>query len=93
MPARLVGKSIGLHLLYDLAALFYFAACGHLATFLKAKLDALRGLPDALAKRRRIQARKVVRDDYLWQLMDRERFLPRLRRRQNGSNSNRIGIA
>jgi len=83
MPARLIGKSIALHLLYDLAALVYFAACGHLAIFLKAKLAALRGLPDALAKRRRIQARKVVGDDYLWLLMDREHFLPRLRRRQN----------
>jgi len=81
MPARLIGKSIGLHLLYDLAALFYFAARGHLITFLKAKLAALKGLPSALAKRRRIQARKVVSDEYLWRLMDRERFLPRLKRR------------
>ncbi len=46
--------------------------------FIKAKWDAIRGLRRALEKRRRIQARKKVTDEYIWGLFEKERLFPRI---------------
>ncbi|MBW1859357.1 MAG: glycosyltransferase family 2 protein, partial [Deltaproteobacteria bacterium] len=55
MPAKLILKTICPHIVYDIAAFFYFAANGRLKEFARAKRDALRGMKRALDKRHRIQ--------------------------------------
>jgi GT2 family glycosyltransferase len=81
MPARLIIRSIVLHIAYDFAAFAYFSLSGNMRSILKAKFSALRNFPTMLRKRRFIQERKIVDDQYLWQIMDSERFVPRITRR------------
>ena len=81
MPTRLIIRSIILHILYDFAAFAYFLFSGEMRFFLKAKYAALKAFPVMLQKRKYIQKRKLVSDDYLWQIMNCERFLPRITRR------------
>ncbi len=81
MPAALIPRTILQHLMYDSAALIYFSAVGQLVVFLKAKWHALKGLRKMLAKRRRIQRRKRVTDQYIWSLLENELLMPRLARR------------
>jgi hypothetical protein len=64
-----------------MAAFFFFIARGRSKDFIKAKLDALKGLKKALKKRRRIQRSRIVDDDYVWSLLEKELLLPRLTRR------------
>jgi len=78
MPWRLMLRTICAHTIYDAAAFLYFTGKGAMAEFVKAKWHALKGFKKALAKCRRIQAKKSVDDAYLWGLLERERFLPRL---------------
>ncbi len=42
---------------------------------------ALKGLKGTLKKRRQIQRNKRVNDDYIWGLLEKELFFPRLKRR------------
>ncbi len=81
MPTRLILKTICPHVVYDIAAFFYFAANGRLKEFARAKRDALRGMKRALDKRHRIQDNSEVDDTYVWSLLEKERFVPRLTRR------------
>ena len=81
MPGSLIQKTIIPHIIYDVAAFFFFVAKGRSADFIRAKWHALKGLKGALKKRRRIQRRKKVADEYIWNLLEKERFLPRLTRR------------
>jgi hypothetical protein len=81
MPASLIKRTILPHMLYDMAAFFFFIAKGREKDFLKAKRDALKGMRIALQKRVKIQKDKKVPDLYIWNLFERERLLPRLTRR------------
>ena len=81
MPAALILKTIFPHIIYDIAAFFYFGANGRIKEYTKAKWDALKGLKRALEKRRHIQDSRKVDDDYVWGLLEKELFLPRLTRR------------
>ena len=81
IPAGLILKTILSHIIYDLAAFLYFATCGRGKDFIRAKRDALKGLKKALQKRLQIQQSKIVDDDYIWKLLDKERLFPRLTRR------------
>ncbi|HUU40659.1 MAG TPA: glycosyltransferase family 2 protein [Desulfatiglandales bacterium] len=81
MPPKLILKTIWLHIIYDIAAFFFFTANGRIKEFIKAKLDALKGLRRILKKRTEIQRNKRVNDDYIWGLLERELFFPRLTRR------------
>jgi GT2 family glycosyltransferase len=85
MPKRLIVKTIIPHLIYNIGALVYFAAVGRLKHFVRAKVDAVKGMDLAWRKRQRIQARKRVDDLYVWNLLEKERFLPRLARRLTGT--------
>ena len=78
MPAGLMLKTIFPHIVYDIGAFFFFAARGRSTDFIKAKWDALKGLKKALKKRRQIQRSRIVVDDYIWSLLEKELFLPRL---------------
>ena len=81
MPASLIKKSLISHIVYDVAAFFFFVGKGRGSDFIKAKWHALKGLKRALQKRRRIQSGKRVADDYIWNLFEKERFWQRLTRR------------
>jgi GT2 family glycosyltransferase len=81
MPGGLIKKTIVPHLIYDLAALFFFAAKGRGGDYLRAKWDAFKGIRKALQKRRKIQKNKIVLDGYIWNILEEEKFLPRLTRR------------
>ena len=81
MPSILMLKTIWLHIIYDIAAFFFFAANGRIREFIKAKLDALKGLKGILKKRRQIQRDRRVDDNYIWGLLEKELFFPRLTRR------------
>jgi GT2 family glycosyltransferase len=81
MPTRLILRSLPLHFLYNLAAFIFFLSQGHMRPFLRAKIAAFKGLKAALEKRRKIQAQKKVNDGYLWSIMERETFFPRVKRR------------
>jgi len=58
----------------DIAAFFFFAARGRSKDFIKAKWDALKGLKKALKKRRHIQRSRIVVDDYIWSLLEKNTF-------------------
>jgi hypothetical protein len=81
MPGSLVKKTIFQHLVYNLAAFFFFMAKGRGQDFMRAKWHAIKGLQRALEKRRHVQANKKVTDEYIWSLFEKERMLPRLTRR------------
>ena len=78
MPATLMVRTIFPHLMYDLAAFLYFVAKGRMGHFLKAKRDALGGMKKSLQKRNRIQRERRVGNDYLWELFEKELYVPRL---------------
>jgi len=59
MPSPLVWLYLPQHVLMNLLVIAWFSARGHARSILKAKVDALRGLPDALGQRRAIQAKRV----------------------------------
>ena len=82
MPGPLIVKTIFPHVIYDIAAFFYFLICGRGKDFIRAKKDAVKGLKKILEKRRQIQANRRVDDRYIWNLLNKELFLHRLTRRQ-----------
>lgn len=81
MPDRLLLKSILLHVIYDIAAFFYFLTIGQGKVFIKAKVDSIMGFRKMLEKRHEIQKRRVASDTYIWGLFDNELIIPRLTRR------------
>ena len=81
MPAVLILKTIFPHIIYDIAAFFFFTARGRNKDFIKAKWDALKGIKKALKKRKQIQKNRTVEVDYIWRLLERELFFTRLIRR------------
>jgi GT2 family glycosyltransferase len=78
MPATLIPRTIFPHVIYNIGSFCFFTATGRMRAFVKAKLDALKDLQKVLEKRRQIQENRKVNNDYIWNLLDRERFLPRL---------------
>jgi GT2 family glycosyltransferase len=81
MPKRLILRTILPHIVYDICAFYYFAMTGNVSVFLKAKWDAAKGLRRALQKRRQIQQQRRVDEEYVWSLLEKETFVPRLTRR------------
>jgi hypothetical protein len=70
----LIFKTIFSHIIYDIAAFFFFTTRGQSKYFIKAKWDALKGLNKVLKKRRQIQDNRKVGNDYIWGLMAKEHF-------------------
>ena len=69
MPGRLLALHWPLHLAVNLASLPWFAGRGQGRTILRAKRDALLGLPRVLGERRRVQARRRASSAELRRLM------------------------
>lgn len=59
-PGSLLIRTLPGHLLYTAASAAYFARVGRLGVFLKAKLAAVRGLPQVVRKRAAIQRTRTV---------------------------------
>lgn len=83
MPSGLIKKTLIFHLIYVVVALGFFLIRGQIRPFLGAKRDALKGWRRMIRRRRSIQDEKVVSDRYLWELFEKELFLPRLLHRLN----------
>lgn len=60
MPAPWFWLYLPLHLVTNLISILYFSLLGHGVSILRAKIDAIRGLPRALRQRRLIQAQRRV---------------------------------
>jgi len=83
MPAALLALYLPQHLLLNAASVAWFAARGQARVILKAKWDALRGLPAVLRERRRVQGGRRVGGSELRRSMARgwlRPYAPRVRR-------------
>jgi GT2 family glycosyltransferase len=69
-PGWFLWRTVPLHVIYNVAALVYFARAGHLGTFVSAKWAAMRGLPRMWRKRREIQSTRQVDLRRLWTLLE-----------------------
>ncbi len=76
MPAPWIWIYLPLHLSMTVVTLLYFVLIGQGGTILRAKLDALRGLPSALRKRRGIQNQRRVATGDLLRAMARNPLAP-----------------
>lgn len=81
MPKYLLIKCAPLHFAYILLSLFYFSAIGEAATYLRAKVDAIKGLKRVLKKRLIIQQGRAVSESYIESILEKEKFIDRLIRR------------
>ncbi len=89
MPAGLIRKTIVPHMIYNLAACLYFLGRGRIVEFIRAKCHALRDMKAVFQKRKSIQRNCSVNEVYIWQLLEKERYWPRLHLRFRNSSSTR----
>jgi GT2 family glycosyltransferase len=78
MPGCLFWALLPLHLVLNLATICVFALRGKGRLIIKAKYDAIKGLPKMWAKRKQVQASRVVAIKDIWQILDK-RLFPRKR--------------
>lgn len=74
MPGWLFWAFLPLHIAMNCATICMFAIRGQGRIILRAKRDAIRGLPQAWAKRKEIQAKRVATVGDIWQVMDKHLF-------------------
>lgn len=79
MPTKLLYRTFLLHLAYVGIAFVYFTLKGKGIVFVKAKIDFLRNFKIVISKRRQIQARKQVSDEYLWAIFEKKWLRTRLK--------------
>lgn len=78
MPGWLFWKYLPLHLAGNLVFLLYYTWRGRASAAWRAKLDALRGLPAALQRRRQVQSARTASVDEIDRVMDHGLFSPYL---------------
>ncbi len=78
MPGLLFWMLLPLHLLLNLVTIAVFARRGQGKLILRAKRDALFGLPQAWRKRRQVQAERIATASDIWRALDTQ-FLPKRR--------------
>lgn len=76
MPGTLFWLLLPLHLLLNLVTVGVFMARGQSKVILRAKWDAIKGLPKMWVKRKQIQATRVATVREIWRVLDK-RLLPR----------------
>jgi GT2 family glycosyltransferase len=79
MPGGLFWLLLPLHVALNLASIIWFALRGQGAVILRAKRDALLGLPKMWRKRRQVQKTRVVSIGDIWRVLDK-RLLPMRRK-------------
>lgn len=80
MPGALFWLLLPLHLLMNLVTVAVFIARGQGAVILRAKRDAIKGLPQAWAKRKQIQAGRVATIGEIWRVLDKRLIFRKKRR-------------
>jgi GT2 family glycosyltransferase len=76
MPAGLFWLLLPIHVLLNLATIGIFMCRGQAGVILRAKRDAIKGLPKAWRKRKQIQYGRVASVREIWRVLDK-RMLPR----------------
>jgi len=71
MPVALFWLLLPLHILLNFITIIWFIAHGQGGLILRAKRDAIKGLPQAWAKRKKIQANRVATIRDIWQVLDK----------------------
>jgi GT2 family glycosyltransferase len=79
MPGWMFWVFLPLHVVMHMAQIARFCAAGHCMTILRAKTEALRGLPKIWQKRRSIQALRVASIGQIWRVVDKQIFPDRCR--------------
>lgn len=74
MPGALFWLLLPLHFLMNLYIVVRFMARGQGSVILRAKWDAIKGLPKIWAKRRQIQAGRVAKVKDIWRVLDKRVF-------------------
>lgn len=74
MPGCLFWVCLPLHISMNLVAVCIFVMRGKGSVILRAKLDALRGLPGMWRKRQNIQRRRVASLGEIWRVLDKRMF-------------------
>jgi GT2 family glycosyltransferase len=80
MPGALFWLLLPMHILVNLVTVVWFTARGQGRVILRAKWDAIKGLPQAWAKRKKIQASRVATVREIWRVLDK-RLIPSRRGR------------
>jgi GT2 family glycosyltransferase len=75
MPGFLFWILLPLHILMNLTTIVLFAMRGQAKVILRAKWDAIKGIPGAWRKRRSIQAGRVATIGEIWRVLDK-RLIP-----------------
>lgn len=71
MPLPLFLFFLPVHIFFNIFTLYWFSAMGRSKIIFAAKLDALKGLPKYLKKRKKIQARKNISSIKIFKIMQR----------------------
>ncbi len=71
MPMSLLLLTLPVHLLLNVVTIIFFSLRGKGRVIVKAKKDALLGLPKVWASRAQVQQQKVVSNARIWSLMDK----------------------
>ena len=75
MPGVLFWMLVPLHIVLNVLTVAYFVLRGQGRVILRAKLDALKGLPRMWRKRREIQANRVATIGDIWRVLDKRIWL------------------
>lgn len=71
MPGALFWLLLPLHILLNIVTIMWFMARGQGGVILRAKRDAVKGLPQAWAKRQKIQAGRIASIREIWRILDK----------------------
>jgi GT2 family glycosyltransferase len=71
MPGVLFWALLPLHVVMNLSAIVLFALRGQPRIILKAKWDAIKGVPRAWRKRKEIQAKRVATIGDIWRVLNK----------------------
>jgi GT2 family glycosyltransferase len=82
MPGILIWLLLPLHLLLNIVSIVYFSVIGRSQVILRAKIDAIKGLPKMWRKRQAIQNKRVASIYEIWQVLDK-RLIPSARVRKS----------
>lgn len=75
MPGLLFWLLLPLHMMLNLATLVWFTGSGQGGVILRAKWDAIKGLPKMWIKRKQIQAGRIATPLEIWRLLDKRLLL------------------
>ena len=70
-PTSVLARSLPGHVIYNLAAAVHFARLGLVATFVRAKIAALAGMPGMIRKRAQVQRTRRVAASVIWARLER----------------------